>query len=312
MTGRTLHSTVWALARAQHGVVARAQLLERGLTRHAIAQRLARGRLHPVARGVYAVGRPELTRYGRWMAAVLSCGPEAMLSHQSAAELWEIRPPRSTTIHITVPTKTCRNRLGITLHRRAVKARAHRHGIPTTPPAQTLLDLAATLTTRQLEAAINEADKRDLVHPEALRQAADEAGSQRGVAKLKSLLDRQTFVLTDTDLERLFLPIARRAGLEKPRTQVWVNGFRVDFFWPDLGLVVETDGGRYHRTPAQQTTDRIRDQAHAAAGLIPLRFTHGQVKFDPRHVEATLKRVARARAAAPAPDRTASARPRPA
>jgi very-short-patch-repair endonuclease len=301
------------MARRQHGVVARSQLLELGLTKRGIEHRLARGRLHPVARGIYAVGRPELTRYGRWMAAVLSCGPEAMLSHQSAAELWEIRPPRSQTIHVSVPNKANRKRPGITLHRRAVLGgRAHRHGIPATPPIETLVDLAATLTTRQLEAAINEADIRDLVHPEAIRKALDTTPPQRGVAKLRRLLDRQTFVLTDTELERLFLPIARRAGLPTPHTQHRVNGFRVDFFWPDLGLVVETDGGRYHRTPAQQTADRIRDQAHAAAGLIPLRFTHGQVKFDPRHVEATLKRVARTRAAAPAPDRTASARPRPA
>ena len=68
--------------------------------------------------------------------------------------------------------------------------------------------------------------------------------------------------------------------------------YEVDFFWPDLGLVVETDGLRYHRTPAQQTRDRERDQAQTAAGLTPLRFTHEQVAFEPTRVEATLGRVA--------------------
>jgi very-short-patch-repair endonuclease len=68
--------------------------------------------------------------------------------------------------------------------------------------------------------------------------------------------------------------------------------FPVDFFWPDLGLVVETDGLRYHRTPAQQARDRVRDQALSAAGLTPLRFTRAQVRFDPGHVEATLATVA--------------------
>ena len=99
--------------------------------------------------------------------------------------------------------------------------------------------------------------------------------------------------LTDSELERLLLTIAGRAGLGLPETGVWLNGFKVDFYWPDLGLVVETDGLRYHRTAAQQERDRIRDQAHIAAGLTPLRFTHGQVRFESLHVEDTLRSVAR-------------------
>jgi very-short-patch-repair endonuclease len=295
-------------------VVSRAQLLGMGLSVKGIKHRLARGRLHPVARGVYAVGRPELTRYGRWMAAVLSCGPEAVLSHQSAAELWEIRPPCGNAIHVSVPKTASRTRPGITLHRRAVKARTHCKNIPTTPPTQTLIDLAARLTTKHLEAAINEADKRDLVHPRALREALDNTPPQRGIAKLRTLIDRQTFVLTDTELERRFVPIARKAGLPLPLTQHHVNGARVDFFWPELGLVVETDGGRFHRTPSQQTSDRIRDQEHTAAGLTPLRFTHGQVRYDRDHVQTTLTRVGdrlSPHPGAPAPGRTASPRPRP-
>jgi very-short-patch-repair endonuclease len=70
-----------------------------------------------------------------------------------------------------------------------------------------------------------------------------------------------------------------------------VNGFRVDFYWPELGLIVETDGLRYHRTPAQQAADRVRDQAHTAAGLTPLRFTHAQVRYERRHVEETLRTI---------------------
>jgi very-short-patch-repair endonuclease len=306
---------VWTLARRQHGVVSREQLLELGYTRDAVKHRLRRGRLHPVARGVYAVGRLELTRYGRWMTAVLSCGPQAVLSHQSAAELWEIRLPCSTTIHVSIPAHSSRNRPGLALHRRAVLARTHCHGIPTTPPIETLIDLAAQLSTPQLEAAINEADKRDLVHPGQLRRALDELPQQRpGAPALRALLDRQTFVLTDTELERRFVPIARRAGLPLPATQHYVNGFRTDFSWPDLKLVVETDGGRFHRTAAQQTADRIRDQAHAAAGLTPLRFTHAQIAYDPDRVVNVLTAVAaqlKSRAGAPAPGRTASPRPRP-
>jgi very-short-patch-repair endonuclease len=110
---------------------------------------------------------------------------------------------------------------------------------------------------------------------------------------LREVLDRRTFTLTDSELERRFLPIVRRTGLSLPRTGHHLNGFKVDFYWPDLGLVVETDGLRYHRTPAQQSRDRLRDQAHAAAGLTPLRFTHAQVRYEPRHVQATLEAVAR-------------------
>jgi very-short-patch-repair endonuclease len=99
-------------------------------------------------------------------------------------------------------------------------------------------------------------------------------------------------VLTDSELERRFLPIAARAGLPAPHTRVRLNGFKVDFFWPDLGLVVETDGLRYHRTPAEQARDRLRDQAHIVAGLTPIRFTHEQIVYEPGHVRAILGAVA--------------------
>jgi len=110
---------------------------------------------------------------------------------------------------------------------------------------------------------------------------------------LRRLLDRRTFRLTDSELERFFLPLAKQAGLVLSLTRQHLNGFRVDFLWPDLRLVVETDGLRYHRTPAQQARDRVRDQAHLAAGFTPLRFTHEQVRYEPEHVRSTLRAVAR-------------------
>jgi very-short-patch-repair endonuclease len=117
------------------------------------------------------------------------------------------------------------------------------------------------------------------------------------VGAIRAILDRSGFVLTESEPERRFLPIAALAGLPRRQTQQVVNGFRVDFFWPQLGLVVETDGLRYHRTAEQQARDRVRDQAHTAAGLTPLRFTHWQVRHDQGHVERTLRSVARPRAA---------------
>ncbi|MDQ2940065.1 MAG: endonuclease domain-containing protein, partial [Actinomycetota bacterium] len=261
----------------------------------AIKHRTTTGRLHPVWRGVYALGRPQLTRYGRWMAAVLSCGPDAALSHESAAALWEIRAERRATIDISVPAHVARRRSGIQVHRRSSLAAGdlvRHHCIPVTTAVSTLVDLATRLPADQLEAAVNEADKRDLTNPEALRLDLDGLVCRPGVAPLRELLDRSMFTLTDSALEQRFLPLARRAGLPPPQSGRYVNGFKVDFYWPELGLVVETDGLRYHRTPAQQATDRLRDQTHAAAGLTPLRFTRAQVRFEPGHVRATLIAVA--------------------
>jgi very-short-patch-repair endonuclease len=184
---------------------------------------------------------------------------------------------------------------GVRVHRRSNLTAADittHQGIPVTSPVSTLVDLAATLPTNALEAAISEADKRDLTSPESLRDAVLALPRRPGIAKLRKLLDRHNFRLTDSELERYFLPIARRAALPPPLTQQWVNGFRVDFFWPELGLVVETDGLRYHRTPAQQAADRRRDQVHTAAGLTPLRFTHYQVRYEAALVTQTLGAVA--------------------
>lgn len=112
-----------------------------------------------------------------------------------------------------------------------------------------------------------------------------------GVKKLRTLIDRCTFALTDSVLESRFKRVARAAGLPEPLTQQWVNGYRVDFYWPDLGLVVETDGWRYHRTAARQNQDRRRDHAHTLAGLTQVRFTHAQVRWQPAYVAAVLRRV---------------------
>ncbi|MGH2988120.1 MAG: type IV toxin-antitoxin system AbiEi family antitoxin domain-containing protein [Solirubrobacterales bacterium] len=286
---------VWALAERQHGVVTRAQLLAAGIGPHRVKHRLARGRLHPIHRGVYAVGRPRLTRHGLWMAAVLACGPSAVLSHESAAALWGLRPQGRPEIEVSVRTGRARTRRRIVVHRRAnLGARdvTVRDRIPVTTPICTLVDIALALDREELEAAINAADRRELVGPDRLRRALNELPRRPGVANLREALDRRTFTLTDSALERRFLPLARDAGLGQPLTGVRLNGFKVDFYWPDLGLVVETDGLRYHRTPAQQATDRLRDQAHTAAGLTSLRFTHAQVRYQPGHVRSTLAATA--------------------
>jgi very-short-patch-repair endonuclease len=143
------------------------------------------------------------------------------------------------------------------------------------------------------------ADKLGLTTPDRLLSLLEEHPRRHGVAILRETLARHTFRLTDSEPERLFIPLAVDAGLPVPRTREVVNGYRVDFWWPKLGLVVETDGLTYHRTPAQQAADRRRDQAHTAAGLTQLRFTHWQIRFHPQHVVETLARVARRLASTP-------------
>ncbi len=168
-----------------------------------------------------------------------------------------------------------------------------RHGISVTRPTRTLLDLATELDNLALERAINEADKRDLVDPDTLRAELDRYIGTPGVRRLRLLLDRHAFHLSDSELEVIFRPIAGAAGLEEPLTKAVVNGFEVDFYWPELGLVIETDGLRYHRTPSAQARDRLRDQAHAAAGLTSLRFTHRQVKYESGYVIGVLRQTVR-------------------
>jgi very-short-patch-repair endonuclease len=295
MGGQTRHRVVWQLVRRQHGVITRPQLLELGVTRHAIEHRVETGRLHLIHRGVYVVGRPELDMYGRCMAAVLACGPRALISHETAAELWGIRPSREVPIEISVSLTVQRSLAGVRLHRRRSLGdhdRAIKSRMPLTSPARTIVDLAGRLGERQLEAAINEATILDLLTPEVLRRQLDRIRHQRGVPMLRRLLDRKVFRLTDSELERRFLRLAATTGLPLPETGARLNGYRVDFFWPDLGLVVETDGLRYHRTPAQQARDRRRDQVHTAAGLTTLRFTHHQVRYEPAEVRETLELVA--------------------
>jgi Protein of unknown function (DUF559) len=289
-------TTVWRLAQKQHGVVARRQLLDLGFSGGAIEHRLARGRLHPIARGVYAVGRAELGQKGRWMAAILYCGDGAVLSHDSAAALLGIGFEESGRVEVSVRSSALRRHPELRVHRRPT-LRGDEVGssdrVPVTSPAQTIIDLAARHDRITVERMVDEADRLDLITPPKLRDELAHHGGEPGVARLRTWLDRRTFRLTRSRLERFFLPIAKDIGLPVPETKVWVNGFEVDFLWPDLRLVVETDSLRHHRTPAQQARDHLRDQAHAAAGFTPLRFTHEQVRYEPEHVRIVLGELAR-------------------
>ena len=287
----TRSQNAWGLAGRQHGIVARRQLLGLGFSPRAIEHRVRRGRLHPVTRGIYAVGWPGLTKRRRWMAAVLACGDSAALSHRSAAALWEIGVERPDRIDVSVRRRCELERPGLLIRGRPSLRAGDvlvRDDFPLTCPTVTLIDLASELEPIAVERAVNDADKRDLIDPEALRIALDRHTGMPGVRPLRGLLNRLTFRLSDSDLEIYFRPIAAAAGLPSPLSKYRVNGFEVDFFWPDLGLVVETDGLRYHRTPSTQARDALRDRTHTIAGMTPLRFSHYEIRFEPRKVRIDL------------------------
>lgn len=265
-----------------------------------------------MARGVYAVGRPTLTLNGRRMVALLACGadldlhgevqlrpgrgiPPVALSHDSAAALLAIGDEPVSRFEVSTRLTTDRRVPGVKIHRRPSLRRdslGFYEGIPVTSPVQTLIDLATRHGRPVMERSINEADKLGLVRTDDLRKALDDHPGEPGVARLRTIIDIRTFRYTRTELERAFLPLARQAGLPRPRTSVYVTGHEVDFYFPDLGLVVETDGLTYHRTPAEQAADRERDQDHTEAGLTPLRFTHGQIRYEPERVLRVLRATA--------------------
>jgi very-short-patch-repair endonuclease len=258
-----------------------------------VVHRARNGRLHRIWDDVFAVGRPELTQRGWWVAALLACGRGSALSHGSAMAYHGIGSEEHG-LEVSVPPGRQPRCPRITVHRRRNLQPHHireEGPIRVTNPALAMIDFAAKHTRDEVEEAVNAAEWNKVISAETLRHALEHYRGWNGVSLVREILDRRTFRLTQSRLERLFIPIAVRAGLGMPQSQQWVNGYRVDFYWPDLGLVVETDGGEWHASAAQQTVDRRRDQAHAAAGLTTLRFTHAQTRYDADHVEQILRAV---------------------
>jgi very-short-patch-repair endonuclease len=284
-----------ALAERQHGVVARAQLLQIGVGSRAIGHRLACGRLHPVHRGVYAVGHRLLTREGRWTAAVLAAGAGAVLSHRSAAALWGIRRGAGR-IEVTTP-RALRARPGLRVHqaRLAEDEVTVVRGIPATTPARTLLDLAAVVGARQLERAVNEAEVLRLGDAVVLADLLRRHRRRRGAGALRRILDegRAGARVTRSELEDRFTAFLDDAGLPRPETNVHLAVGRrlveADCVWRGARLVVELDGFAGHAPRQAFERDRARDRALLAAGWRVARVTWRQLTAEPRALAAELR-----------------------
>lgn len=257
------------MAANQHGVVTSAQLERLGLGRHALTRRLKANRLFRVHRGVYAVGHPGLSREGAWIAAVFACGMGAVLSHGSAAALWNLLEPPGL-IHVTVPGHAARRRRpGLRIHRSVTldsEQVTRRRGIPVTTPARTLLDLRRTIPTARYAKALREA--------EYLRLSIGPRLSSDG---------------TRSELEARFLAICRRHRLPQPEVNLRIGPYTVDFAWPERGLIVEVDGYRAHGTRSAFEADRERDTDLKLRGYDVVRFTWSAVSQRPREVASSIR-----------------------
>jgi very-short-patch-repair endonuclease len=263
------------IARLQHGVVTTAQLVEVGLSRAAVSQRAGRGRLHRLHQGVYAVGHHALSDEARWMAAVLACGPGAVLSHGAAAVHWGLLRPLDGPVDVTVSTHSGRKRRrGIRIHRcatlgaplsinalqkRPERAVTVRDRIPVTTVPRTLEDIRATLAPYLVRRAIRQAEFLKL--PVGIET------------------DR-----TRSDLERDFLRLCRRYGLPAPEVNVVIDGMTVDFLWRHARLVVETDSYATHGGTIAFEDDRERDLRLRRAGYSVHHFSERQLETEPAAV----------------------------
>ena len=285
------------LAGRQHGVVARWQLDGLGIGRGAVERRIARGTLHRVHPGVYAVGHKSLTREGRLLAAVIAYGPEAALSHRSAGQLWRVLPQAGILPEVTRPA-SARDRPGIRVHRSTIAAdeRDEIDGIPVTSIHRTLLDLAATLNRRQLERALNEAEVRRLTDRLSIPQLLERHPRRRGATALRELLAAKRHVdFTRNDFEELFLALVQSSGLPRPRmnASLWIRGrfFEPDCLWREQRLMVELDGREVHATDEAFEDDRERDRILLAEGWRTARVTWRQLRDQPNEVVADLRQA---------------------
>jgi hypothetical protein len=279
------------LAAGQHAVVAGWQLRVLGITRSAIRRRREAGRLFAVHHGVYAVGHPRLTTRGRWMAAVLACGPEAVLSHHQATALHGLRRSSPSVIHVTAPSG---HRVsGVRCHTApAMRGRPRLivDGIPVTSVERTLLDLAAILPLQRLRTVVESAQRNGRYDHQRTLDVIATSNGHRGVGALKDVvaLLHDEPPATRSELEELALEIIRAAGIPEPHVNPSVTGDTVDLHWPQYNLVVEIDSWRYHHDPTAFQTDRHRGNRLTLTHIALLRFTGDDLEQRPQRFAAEI------------------------
>jgi very-short-patch-repair endonuclease len=287
------------LARRQHGVVSRRQLLARGMTREEIDWRIRTGRLHRVQSGVYAVGHRLLPRHAWFMVAVLASGSEAVLSHRSAAALWGLLGHSERAVDVTVPRKSTSTRQ-IRRHHSPLPAdeRTIEEGIPVAIVPRTIFDLAATESTDVIENLLRESEFRGLSDRLSLPDLIERYPRKRGVRKVGLALERlkeEPAGRRRSALEERFAPFLRRHRLALPRFNDWIvlgdRRFQVDCHWPHLRQIVELDGWKGHSTRTAFREDRARDRRLRVAGYSVTRLTWNQLDDEPEAIAADLREL---------------------
>ena len=283
-----------ALASRQYGVVSRAQLSELGFNREAIRWRVAADRLARLHPGVYAVGHWALTSASRDLAAVLACGPQALLSHRAAGRRHNLLRGAAAPIEVTAP-RGCKPKPGIRIHRSRVinpHDRRSLDGIPVTSVARTLVDLADVLSERRLAAAVNEAEVQRVFDlraiEETLSRLPGRCGRPRFERSLAAYTEPAGYSLTEG--ERLLLRLCSDYGLPQPQ-RVAIAGYELDFYWRDARLAVEVDGATFHRTRRGFHEDRRRDRRLAVEGIQVARVPWLDLTETPAELAAELKAI---------------------
>jgi very-short-patch-repair endonuclease len=294
-SSRRADRIIAALAAKQHGVAARWQLLQAGVTARRIELRLQSGRLHEIHRGVYLVGHDVPPPLAIEQAALLACGKAAVLSHRTAANLWDILPyPASAPVWTTVPPGRTVERPRITVRRSPLTARETRNcrGLRLTSPPRTILDLSSVIDLEELESVVAEASYRRLAsETELTHQVACNEG-KRGLANLRHVMGLEGGPQrTRSNGERAMLRLVRRAGMTGYKANVRIHGWEVDLLWRDSGVAVEIDGWDGHSSRVAFERDRLKAATLTSHGLIVIPITGRQLRDDPDGVIDRLRRA---------------------
>jgi very-short-patch-repair endonuclease len=290
--GRRPDTVIDDLAARQHGIVAREQLMEAGLPAHIVDYRVRVNRLVSVHRGVYRA-TPLVGPWAREMAAVLACGPGSLVSHRSAAALWELLPknpgrPVDVLVRDRRPARIPGIRSRMTDGLQADEMTTE-HGIRLTTPLRTIVDLAGVTTLRTLEQTIARADRAGLLNCNDLLSFMGQRRRRPGAPALRALLDPAAKPsMTRSEAEHKLLTLVRHASLPLPEANASVQGFEVDFLWRGRGLIAEVDGFHFHSSRAAFERDRRRDAILTAAGFRVVRFTWQQIEQKPMATVAML------------------------
>lgn len=296
------------MAGRQLGVVSREQLYSLGLSDEQVRQRVCDGWLHPVHHNVFAVGHRALVPNAYLLAALLSAGDTAFLSHRTAAAVWDLRPVNTHEIEVTIPGNGRRRRTDLRLHR--TRQDPHPDDIRSrgllrvSSVPRMLAELAGREKPAELERLITQSVRRRLLQREtpsgraSLETALARHERRAGAARLAAALAAYWRVESHaSQLEAAFDAfLAHHPDLPDPLRNVHIGPWEIDRLWPAQRLAIELDGRPYHVTVDDMERDRAKDADLQRRGYVPIRFTDFRFAHDPAGILGELRHWLRAEA----------------